>query len=163
MEEQQIKTTEQIELLYRSYLKWMVAPKQPNDPKTLLEFCKVNELTKQHIESFVNRDTYHSDILTTTLMWAKSKVPELFHKAYSEATEDRGNLNAAGKFVDMLVELEKSQKAPDKSNEGKINNTFIINHINNDKFRELTTRIARKTGLLDGSSETRSPDVLPGN
>ena len=106
----------------------------------------------------MENETYYTDLLSMSLLWAKSKVPELLNDAYAKAKESNGSTSSLERFIGMVLELDKNQKTPDKSKGESGGNTFIFN-VTDDKLKHLADRIIRKTGLPSGSGEAGSPGV----
>lgn len=147
------------EAIYRLFLKWQVRPKGIDDPKSITKFAELHGLLPADIKSFMEHENYYADLLAMSLLWAKSKVPELLNEAYERAKDDKAATSSLERFISLVLELDKNQKAPDKSKgDGAGGNTFIFN-VTDDKLNNLANRIIRKTSLPSGSSETGSSGV----
>lgn len=133
---------------YQAFLRWRASPAAPGEPQNLTEYAKSRSLSADEVRSFVERPTYHTDLLAAALLWAKSKVPQLLHDAFERAKDARGKTSDAEKFMQLVIELDKAQKAPDRSPQAPGTTNFIFN-VDDTKLRELTERIARRTGVLD--------------
>lgn len=146
---------EKLNEVYKEFVRWRARPLPQESsplyrttPRTVDDFCVLYNVLKEDVMSFTEKDVFEDDLLSESLIWARSKTPDVLHLVYGELVRQK-DINSLEKFFNIVYELKKKK-------EDINNNTTNFNFINipDEKFRSITSRLARKAGLLiEGSPE----------
>ncbi len=127
---------------YRTYLKWRVAaPKERGAEKTEIDFMAKFDLEDKHIIAFVNEPAFLDDLQRETLIWAKSKTPDLLHILMDEIKDGKKSADIE-RFITIAHELNK--KDDDKT---QVQNNFFIT---DEQYQKIVAREAKVIRPTDG-------------
>lgn len=127
---------------YRMYVKWRsVSPKERGAEKNEVDFMKKFDIEDRHIVAFVNEPSFTDDLTRETLIWAKSKTPDLFHMLMKEIEDSKRSADIE-RFMEMAHELNEKEKG----------NTMIQNNIflTDEQYHKIIAREAKVIRPTDG-------------
>lgn len=143
-----------MEETYSLFIKWLVTPEadRPAGQKDLQSFCNANGITKEQVGEYKKYPSYNDDYFNACILWSKSKIPSLLHKAHKKADES-GDLMAIEKYTDIVLNLDSNRKKPDL-NKSPVD---TLKPIDDEKFNKIAQRFASDTTAQ--SSRPMKPDL----
>ena len=131
--------------LYKIFIEWKARPIiEGQGVQTIDEFCEKYKTTKKQLLEFTDHPTFSEDIVTETLLWAKSKTPELIHTVYNQIRLSK-SVNDLARFLELIHEVKEKKESTQ-------NNQYnFFNNLDEQAYRNI---IARESRLL----KTRSTE-----
>ncbi|MBD3244757.1 MAG: hypothetical protein GF335_02065 [Candidatus Moranbacteria bacterium] len=93
---------------YKSWIdkaiRWKATPKDLRDPKTVIEFCKKNEINRREFYRECDKKEFKDKILDKSLNNVQNNTPNILHKLSQIA--ENGNLRAIEMYLKYILKLQ---------------------------------------------------------
>lgn len=124
------------------YVRWKARPIESDDlpadyPKSNQEFALKHGLALSDIAVFDARPDFQTELAKELVLWARARLPELFHSGYKHAKTTK-NLKDAEAFVSLIKGLEG--QISDSQSPGSMD---YQHDIDDDQYNEIIQREAR--------------------
>lgn len=140
--------------IYKAFIEWKARPITPtSDVQTHDDFCKKFKITTKKLIEFTDHPTYHDDLVSETLLWAKGKTPELIHTVYDQIKLSK-SVTDLSKFMELVHGIKEKK---DSTTNQQFN---FFNTVNDKQFEDIIKREAR---LLKRSGKEEPLELLSGN